>query len=292
MSVLVVHGRNGLPKLLQVMRSVWCSVETKDSVSLSLASRGFGGKAGFADSSLFSSLSRTTEEPCPEKLADQSYYRKQTSGIKPLDTAKSWRPTTTSSSSLCLPLNEGRQGYVHGATFNQVQHMHGSAVVSGRGKCGGDDGQNRVSGKCWNGRGDVGFGTAQESKESGRGRWQQRNRNRLRMDSIPAFAMRQQKRYQGVEAFGGRDARSVERLHDSLSEGAYDIGDAQMRPPSMDRPLSRDPRVRRLRATRNSITEPGLPFLQDSLSDGVYEMPASLRAASLNPKNRVQVRIV
>ena len=83
-----------------------------------------------------------------------------------------------------------------------------------------------------------------------------------------------------------------ERLHDSLSEGTYDVGDRRHPPASMDRPRSWETRMPRMRTRGSSLSEPGLAFLHDSLSDGVYEMPPSLRAASLNPKHRTQVSIV
>lgn len=99
-------------------------------------------------------------------------------------------------------------------------------------------------------------------------------------------------------------SQPAENLHNSLSDGFYDVGTSSDK---TNRPMSFDPQVthaRRSQQTRNSlpgilhdslseadhvyrprslsrqsVAEPEY-YLGNSLSDGVYDMPTSLRASS------------
>lgn len=113
-------------------------------------------------------------------------------------------------------------------------------------------------------------------------------------------------------------ASKKEILNDSLSDAFYDVptsvSDPSTAASSIDRPLSQDARVRRARSEqaaslmdrgagilhdsmsdglyayrrRSSVADPEY-FLHNSLSEGYYEMPSSLRGSSRSIKPR-QVR--
>lgn len=108
-------------------------------------------------------------------------------------------------------------------------------------------------------------------------------------------------------------ATKGEMLQDSLSDAFYDVSTGKGEPPasSTDRPLSRDARVRRARSEhaahlsdrgagvlhdsmseglypyrrRSSVADPEY-FLNSSLSEGDYQMPSTLRAASRSMRPR------